>query len=549
MDSAQCTQAAVQQNHHAPHLSVHGRFSRRSRENRRREEFVPRDSFRAPEVADFSAARTIMMSRRLLGTLFLSWACAGFLQAQEASPIPVQSSAPESDPALARRPASTPPATGTEKPIMIPLSVPTGTPMQVALDKEVRIRKVGQALTAHTVEPIYAFDKLVIPVGTAVSGEITRIEPVSNGKRTLSALDADFTPSHAIDVTFMELILAGGKHIPIHTVVTPGSGQVIQFLTAANEKEPKGVKDAAAEKAKEAKAEAKREWDAAMQQVQRPGKFHKVEHYVVAQLPIHPQYIAAGTVYFAELQESLDFGVEPLTPEMAASLGATPPPGSFVRTLLTTPLNSASTPKGAPVEAILSQPLFDGKRLILPQGCRLRGSVVQVQPARYMSRNGQLRMVFHELLPPEGAGGAVVAQKVEANLEGVQAAAADDVQLDAEGGAQAGSPKSRYLLTTISVGLAAVSAGVGGDTLGDTTERAAGGAGGFKLIGIALGAGIHSQPFGMAMGALGAGRSVYVHFIARGREVVFPKNTAMQIGIGARQAPAPASSSGGAIQQ
>jgi hypothetical protein len=429
------------------------------------------------------------------------------------------------------------------------LAVPTGTPIQLALDEEIRIRKVGQALPAHTVEPIYAFDKLVIPVGTAVSGEITRVEPVSKRKRTLAALDADFTPSHAIDVTFTELILTDDKHIPIHTVVTPGSGQVIQFLTAASEKQPKGVKDEVAEKAKEAKEEAKREWDAAMQQVKQPGKFHKAERYVVAQFPIHPQYIDAGTIYFAELQAPLDFGVEPLTPEMAASLGAAPPPGSSVRTLLTTPLNSASTPKGASVEAMLSQPLFDGKRLILPQGCRLRGSVVQVQPARYMSRNGQLRMVFHEILPPKGAGGAVVAQKVEANLEGVRAAAAGNVVLDAEGGAQAGSPKSRYLLTTISVGLAAVSAGVGGDTLGDTTERAAGGAGGFKLIGIALGAGIHSQPFGMAMGALGAGRSVYVHFIARGREVVFPKNTAMQIGIGTRQAPAPASPSGGAIQQ
>jgi hypothetical protein len=421
--------------------------------------------------------------------------------------------------------------------------------MQVALDEEIRIHKVGQALPGHIVEPIYAFDKLVIPVGTQVTGEITRIQPVSTGKRTLAALDADFTPSRAIDVTFTELILADGKHIPIHTVVTPGSGQVIRFVAAAAPKEKKGVKDAASEKAKEAKEEAKREWDAAMQQVKQPGKFHKAERYLIAELPVHPQYIDAGTVYFAELQEPLDFGSEPLTPEMAASLGAAPPPGSFVRTLLTTPLNSASTPKGAPVEAILSQPLFDGNHLILPQGCRLIGSVVQVEPARYLSRNGQLRMVFHELLPPAGSGGALVAQKVDANLEGLQSAAADNVKLDAEGGAEAGSPKSRYMLTTISIGLAVISAGVGGDTLGDTTERAAGGAGGYKLIGIALGAGIHSQPFGMAMGALGAARSVYVHFIARGREVVFPKNTAMQIGIGPRQTPAPGTVGEGAIQK
>jgi hypothetical protein len=530
------------------HLSLHGECSRRPRECHRRADIVTPVPVYTVELADTAAARTKMTSRRLLGALFLSWACAAYVQAQQANPTPVQSSAPESDPALAHRSISIPP-TDTAKPSTIPLTVPRGTPMQVALDREIRIRRVGQALTAHTVDPIYAFDKLMIPVGTPVSGEITRIEPVSSGKRTLAALDADFTPSHAIDVTFTELILGDGKHIPIHTVVTPGSGQVIRFLTAANEKEKKGVKDAASEKAKEAKEEAKREWETAMQQVQQPGKLHKVEHYVVAQLPIHPQYLAAGTVYFAELQEPLDFGVEPLTPEMAASLGAAPPPGSFVRTLLITPLNSASTPKGAPVEAILSQPLFDGKRLILPQGCRLRGSVVQVQPARYMSRNGQLRMVFHELLPPEGAGGEVVAEKVEASLEGVQAAAADNVALDAEGGAQAGSPKSRYLLTTISIGLAVLSAGVGGDTLGDTPERVAGGAGGYKLIGIVLGATVHSQPFGMAMGAFGAAKSVYIHFIARGHEVVFPKNTAMQIGIGTRQAPAPLASGGGAIQQ
>jgi hypothetical protein len=450
-----------------------------------------------------------------LRTFFLCWGCAGCLHAQEASHLP-------------------PPI---PKPIIVSLSVPRGTPIQVALAEEIRVQKVDQIIRGRVVEPIYAFDKLVIPVGTEVSGRITRIESVSAAQRTLAILDANFTPLRAIDVTFTELILADGRHIQIQTAVTPGSGEVIRFLVAADGKDKKGIKDAASEKALEAKEEAKREWNIAMQQITQPGKFHKAERYTLAQLPVHPQYIDAGTVYFAELQQPLDFGVEPLSVETIASLGAAPPPGSFVRARLTTALNSASTPKGAPVEAVLSQPLFDGDRLLLPQGSRLRGSVVQVAPARYMSRNGQLRMVFHELLPPDGPGGIVVAQRVEASLEAVQSAARSNVKLDAEGGAEAGSPKSRYLLTTISVGLAVVSAGVGGDTLGDTTERAAGGAGGYKLIGIAVGAAVHSQPFGMAMGALGAGKSIYTNFIARGREVVFPKNTAMLIGIGARPTP------------
>ncbi len=61
-----------------------------------------------------------------------------------------------------------------------------------------------------------------------------------------------------------------------------------------------------------------------------------------------------------------------------------------------------------------------------------------------------------------------------------------------------------------------------------------GGAAGFKLVGIVVSALVKSQPLGMAMGAYGASRSVYSHFIARGQDVVFPKNTTMQIGIGRR---------------
>jgi hypothetical protein len=111
------------------------------------------------------------------------------------------------------------------------------------------------------------------------------------------------------------------------------------------------------------------------------------------------------------------------------------------------------------------------------------------------------------------------------------------VKLDSEGGAQGTSSKSRYALTAVSVGLAAVSFGgdrdapSGGGAAGNTSNRVAGGAGGFKLIGIILGLTVHSRAFGAAMGAYGAGMSVYVHFIARGHDVVFPKNTAMQIGV------------------
>ena len=427
------------------------------------------------------------------------------------------------------------------KPATISLTVPKGTAIQVALDGEVRIRGEQQPLRGHVVQPIYAFDKLVIPVGTEVSGQITRIERVSPVKRVLAALDADFTPTHAFEVEFDELILASGQHLVIHTEVTPGSGQVIRFLTAKDEKPKNGVKEAASEKATQAKEEAKQEWDAAMSQVKQPGKVRRAERYAIAQLPIHPQYIDAGSVYFAELQEPLEFGEEPLTEEMVRSLSANAPSGTFVHARLLTPLSSATTPKGAEVEAILSQPVFDGDHLILPQGSHLKGSVVQVQPARYMSRNGQLRMVFHELSPPGGPNGPAIAQNVDASLESVQSIKDGDVKLDAEGGAEATTPKTRYLQTGIAIGLATVSFrgdadAVGPNSGGNTLNRAAGGANGFKLEGIAMGVLVHSRVFGYTMGAYGAGMSIFTHFVARGRDVVFPKNTEMDIGIEAREA-------------
>jgi len=412
----------------------------------------------------------------------------------------------------------------------VQLIVPKGMAVQVALDKEVRVRRVGQPIRGHVVEPVFAFDKLAVPVGTEVTGRITKIGAVSKGKRTLDALDAEFTPARRIDVEFDEFVLPDGKQLPIHTFVTPGSGQVIQFVAAAQVDKKKDVRDAAARKAKQAKEEAKRDWDSALEQVKQPGKVHQIERYAVAELPVHPQYLDAGTVYLAELLEPLDFGTEPLTPELAASLGSAPPDGSFVRARLVTPLSSATSQRGDDVEAMLSRPLFDGERLILPQGAILKGSVIQAQPARELGRNGQLRFVFHDLVLPSGLN-----QKVSAVLSGVQAGKTENLKLDSEGGAQATSPKSRYLQTGIALGLAAVSAAGDGDA--DVLNKAAGGAGGFKLVGIAVGIAARSNSLGIAMGTLGASRSIYMHFIARGCDVIFAKNTAMQIDIGVRPPP------------
>ena len=250
-----------------------------------------------------------MVFGRLVWTICLTGAFAGCASGQEAAP--------------ARAPGPTPSAT-------IALTVPIGTPLQVALDREVRILKVGQPIHGRIMQAVYAFDRLVVPVGSEVTGQITKIESISGKRRTLSVLNADFTPTHKIEVEFNGLVLPDSRHIPLHSAVTPGSGAAIQFVTSGEDEKKKTLHDAASVKLNEAKQEAKREWQNAMAQVKAPGKMHRLTRYAVAQLPVHPQYIDAGTLYFVELQEPLDFGSEPLTPQAASSIGTPPPPGSLV---------------------------------------------------------------------------------------------------------------------------------------------------------------------------------------------------------------------------
>lgn len=465
--------------------------------------------------------KTIIRTRvALLLALICAWTHASYAQTSDPPPTP-------------RTATEHPATTASDKPAdtaTVDLTVPKGTPVQVALDREVRVKTVGQTIHGRVMQPVYAFDKLVIPAGTEATGRITQIEQVSGKQRFLSILNANFTPTRKVQVEFDELVLGDGKHITIHTAVAPGSGQVIQLVNAGDAEKKKTVKDEASRKIAQAKQQAKQEWDSAMQQVKAPGKKHRVERYAMTELPAHPQYIDAGTLYFAELEEPLNFGSEPLTPKNSTELGKSPAPGSLVHALLVTPLNSGITKKGAEVEAVLSQPLFDGERLVLPQGSRLRGSVVQVRPARHLHHNGQLRIVFHELVPPDG-----VSQEVAASFEGVESGAGDHVKLDSEGGAQATSPKTRYLQTSVSLALAAFSSAGDGDT--DALNNGAGGANSFRLIGFGIGVGVHYTPFGMAMGAFGATRSVYTHFLSRGRDVVFPKDTAMEIGFGGKIEP------------
>ena len=430
-------------------------------------------------------------------------------------------------------------------PSLIFLTVPAGTPLKVDLDQEVRVQRVGQPVHGKTVEPVYAFDKLVVPAGTEVVGKISAVDRVPKTRRTVAAMNGEFSPSRQVHIDFSELVMADGRHVPLQTDVSPGSGGVLQFVPASEkEKQKEGKKDqarnAASRKIEEAKTELKRQWDAAKKQLHEPGKMHRLERFAVAQLPYHPQYIDPGTSFDADLRHPLDFGSEPLTPAVLEHIGTLPPSVSVVHAVLITPLGSATSKQGDPVEALITQPLVASDHLFLPEGSRLKGAVLQVRPARRLSRNGQLRIVFHRVVLPSG-----IEEKVDASLEGVHVAKGEHLQLDSEGGAQVTAPKTRYLTTAISVMLASSSIGDGHghDTDGglrhsggsDVGGGAANGASGLRFVGTIVGAFAHSRVVASGFGFYGAAMSVYSHFLARGRDVIYPKDMSMMIGLGTRE--------------
>ena len=134
-------------------------------------------------------------------------------------------------------------------------------------------------------------------------------------------------------------------------------------------------------------------------------------------------------------------------------MGGSIPPGSLVHVRLVSPLSSATDHRDTPVRAVVSQPLFSSDHtLILPEGARLNGTITEAVPARLFARNGQLRFTFRQLELTPGA-----TRKVEASLQGIEADSAGHLQLDAEGGAHAVTPKTNYVMPAIDVFLAATS--------------------------------------------------------------------------------------------
>ena len=420
---------------------------------------------------------------------------------------------------------------------LIQLRVDKGVPLRVIVTEKIRFKK-NQLVHARLVEAVFAFDREVAAPGSDVIGKIKSLQSVSRRTRAAAIMGGDFTPLREPEIEFDTLVLNDGRRIALQTRSTLGGGPVVRF---EGTKTRKRGKIAAAKQAARDQIDARKR--KVLEAVKAPGKLERIGDALLARLPYHPQSWPKGTRLLAVLQAPLDFGIAAVSTSELSQIGMQPGADSVVHARLTTNLDSRSSIKGMTVEALLSQPLFSlDHHVLFPVGSRLRGTVLQVRPARRWHRNGQLRFAFQNIEPVlEGRERTQTLWSVEGQLDGVEAGGKDKIAMDSEGGTKVTSSKTRFIAPVLAVMLAGRALDrdhvrVNGAPTGAIQSNAGGqaiaGSVGFGLIGAVLGQ--ISRPVATVIGFYGAAWSVYTNIVGPGREVKFPAETAIEVRFGAR---------------
>jgi hypothetical protein len=418
----------------------------------------------------------------------------------------------------------------------VELIVKAGRPLRVALDERVKVTRPGQPVVGTVVEPIYAYDRIVVPAGTKVRGHVERIEAPQRGVRVGAALAGDFTPNRLVVLSFDRVMLNGGE-VVVQTIVSGGTENVKRLVAGGTDQAAdNGIGARARGEIARQRDEIKQAAKDTLSAIKQPGRMQRLRDAAIRRLPYHPQYLTKGTIYNAELVSPLEFGV--VTPIARAPSGTAPAPESILTARLATALDSAKTPRDTPIVAVLTEPVFSADhQLILAEGAELKGAVTFAKPASHFHRNGQLRFLFESVATTDHASTTLLA-----SLYSVQAGAADHVAVDNEGGTTIDNSKMRFLAPALA--LVALSAAadlgaenpaeagavdIGGGSL-EASNVGGRGLGGFYGLGL-IGAGLSqlSRPVAFGLAAVGAVRTVYSTFFGMGRNVSFPADTPIQV--------------------
>jgi len=451
--------------------------------------------------------------------------------------------------------------------------LPTGTNLQVETLRHYPM-KADEVIEARLLHPIFAEGRMAVPQDTMLHGKIVALGPDSK-TRWHARLRGDFTPFHTVQVQFDELALPTGA-LAISTGRAENGAPVLRL---------------AAPGASPHQPIVSRYWSHAKNQIHdrvayftAPGLGDRALEMLCHQLPYHPERIEAHTMWSFDLTEPLS--VPDIPVETAKNLGASgeiggdrpsgakalvdsagsvrglkPPPPSesgtsaisasrsspssgpaqkpaspaltdpskpetwSVHALLTGAVTSATAGAGDPVQALVVEPVFDREgQLVVPQGSVLVGRVSTASAARTLGRNGKLRFNFQQVSFPEGAGPAAPNRPVEGALAGATTESQRGLEMDAEGTI---TPKNQS--SVIAPLLLTVLAGRALDEDGNLTAQTGVASNGFGFVGRFVGMAAGNRNIAAGIGYYAAALSVYENFLRPGRDVIFPKDTRIEI--------------------
>jgi hypothetical protein len=405
------------------------------------------------------------------------------------------------------------------------------TPLSVELPRHSPMR-AGEQIDGRLLYPVYVGNELALPSGTTLHGRVVRLDP-DRSRRIHSSVRGDFTPFHVPVLQFDQVSLPNGAVEPISCTygkdgvvilrLSPPPGQKKVSLIRRQMSDLKHrVKDAAA-------------------LFTTPGRGDRLVQFIYTQLPYHPQRIEAGTTWTVELIQPLRLKVEDRSPltlresiasehEAMISASRSDPvisPASQsgewqLRAYLQQMISSAQAKPGDTFQAYVAEPVLNlDHAIVVPQGSMLTGEITQAKAARSFGRQGKLRFHFKELKLPSG-----FTQPVEGVLTGVDTNKSANLQADSEGGIQPQS-QNRVVVPLI-LSLLATRA------FDDDENRVLNNgvaSNGFGILGRVAGLAARSGNVAAGIGIYGAALSFYDLWLARGHDVVFAKDTRVEITI------------------
>jgi hypothetical protein len=372
--------------------------------------------------------------------------------------------------------------------------------------------KAGETIEAKLMHPIYCGGKLAVPAQTALQGEVVALEP-DQKTRLQGRLHGDFTPFHKAEVRFDQLVLPGGP-LPISAATASDGAPVLQ-LSAPGALPKRSLISRQIQQARSQMRDRIAFFTA-------PGIGGRALQMLYRQLPYHPERIVAHTAWSFELTEPLalpKLAADPPSPAPSAAIAKMPEAWS-INAQLSGLVTSATAKPGDPVQALVVEPVYDKEhRLVVPQGSTLIGKVTTAKPARKLGRNGKLRFVFQEVHFPEGAS-----KLVEGSLSGAATEKTQNLSLDAEG-----TVTPRNQASALAPILLTMLAGRALDQDGDMAVQTGVASNGFGFAGRIVGVAAGNYNLAAGIGFYAAGLSFYDNFLHTGRDVVFPKDTRIEI--------------------